>query len=255
MRAALHQGPKMFEAINRIASIPALDDLARSLWAGLASGELSEDAAQAISEAIEARRTHLRGTTRMKGQKAASGLPRPSKGHPRSPDREASIRRRRTLAASGLIPATIAARFTVGEAAALAVVAVEVMRRGHCVLCLDRIAALAGVSRTTAQTAFRIAARLGIISVTERRQPGWRSLPNIIRITDKSWAGWIAYRHRVQKTERHVEQEEHLKAVDKVSQQAPEDAFTVRSWHTGTCLNRSPDHARRRPAHQSRQSR
>ena len=252
MRAALHQGPKMFEAINRIASIPVLDDLARSLWAGLTSGELSEDAAQAISEAIEARRTHLHGMTRMKGQNAASGLPRPSKRHPRSPGREASIRRRRTLASSGLIPATIAARFTVGESAALAVVAVEVMRRGHCELCIDRIAALAGISRTTAQTAFRIAARLGIISVTERRQPGWRSLPNIIRIADKGWAGWVAWRGRVQKAEHHVEQEEHLKPVDKVSQQAPESAFPVRSWHNWTCLNRSPDHARRRQAHQPR---
>ena len=249
MRAALHQGPKMFEAINRIASIPVLDDIARSLWAGLASGELSEEAAQELAEAIQERRQAIRSPI---ATKAASGLPRPSKGHPRSPDREASIRRRRTLAASGLIPAAIAARFTVGEAAALAVVAVEVMRRGHCVLCLDRIAALAGVSRTTAQTAFRIAARLGIISVTERRQPGWRSLPNIIRIADRSWAGWIAYRHRVQKAERHVEQEENLKPVDKVSQPAPEAAFTVRSWHNGTCLNRSPDHARRRPAHQPR---
>jgi len=242
----------MIEAIRQDSSLHALDDLARSLWAGLASGELSEDAAQAISEAIEARRTHLRGMTRTKGQNAASGLPRPSKGHPRSPDREASIRRRRTLAASGLIPATIAARFTVGEAAALAVVAVEVMRRGHCVLCLDRIAALAGVSRTTAQTAFRIAARLGIISVTERRQPGWRSLPNIIRIADQSWAGWIAYRGRVQKAEHHVEPKNQMKLVEKLSQPTPESAFPVRSWHNGTCLNRSSDHARRRPAHQSR---
>lgn len=227
----------MLDMIGKVQAPEALDEIARQAWAGLASGQMTEEAAHAVAHAVEARRQAIRARF---AAKPPSGLPRATRKHPRSPDREASIRRRRTLAASGLIPAAIAARFTTGEAAALAVVAVEVMRRGRCALALDHIAALAGISRTTAQTAFRIAARLGIISVTERRQPGWRSLPNIIRIADKGWAGWIAYRGRVQKAPHHVEQMKNQKDVNNSPPSLMRREFPVCSWHAGAIDNRKP---------------
>jgi DNA-binding MurR/RpiR family transcriptional regulator len=49
----------------------------------------------------------------------------------------------------------IAASFTPGEQAALAVVAREVQARQVCVLPIDAIAALAGVSRSTVKNALR----------------------------------------------------------------------------------------------------
>ena len=72
---------------------------------------------------------------------------------PRSPDRRASIERRRRKAASGAMPPALAAKFTTGEAAVLAVIAREVQRSGRCEFYLDKICALAGVCRSTAQNA------------------------------------------------------------------------------------------------------
>src|SRR4028119_1668375 len=50
---------------------------------------------------------------------------------PRTP---ASVERRRSLASQGWFPPAIASRFTVGEQAALAVIAQEVARHGACSL-------------------------------------------------------------------------------------------------------------------------
>lgn len=222
----------MLDRIGKVHALEALDEIARQAWAGLASGQMSEEAAQAVAQAVEARRQAIKARF---AAKPPSSVPRARRSI-RSPDREASIRRRRTLAASGLIPAAIVARFTVGEAAALAVVAVEVMRRGRCALALDHIAALAGVSRTTAQNAFRLAARLGFIKVTERRQPGWRSRPNVITIMDAGWASWIAWRGRVQKAERHVEQGK--EQVENLPLPSKTDALRGCSRHIGPVQNR-----------------
>jgi hypothetical protein len=49
------------------------------------------------------------------------------------------------------------------EDAALAVVAQECRRHGRCELCVDAIAAAAGVRRTTAQNALRRARELGLV--------------------------------------------------------------------------------------------
>jgi hypothetical protein len=67
----------------------------------------------------------------------------------------ASIQRRRSLAASGPMPATLACRFTTGELAVLRIVADAVRDNGQCVKSIPEIAARAGVCRTTAQNAIR----------------------------------------------------------------------------------------------------
>jgi hypothetical protein len=56
------------------------------------------------------------------------------------------------------------------------VVAREVQRADRCELCLDKISALAGVSRSTTQNALHEARRLGLVTVTERRRRGAKSL-------------------------------------------------------------------------------
>jgi hypothetical protein len=85
------------------------------------------------------------------------------------PNRTAS--RSLGLAASGAVPGRIAAGFTQGEAAVLSVIGREVQRGGRCEMPLDKIAALAGVSRSTVQNALREARRVGLVTVTERRPP------------------------------------------------------------------------------------
>ena len=113
-------------------------------------------------------------------------IPRPA-----TYDRARSQERRRRLAYSGPMPARLAAYFTPGELAALRVIADEVRDHGKCDLPLGEIAARAGVGRTTVQNAIRVATRLGLVSVQERRQPGARSLSNIIRIVSAEWRSWI----------------------------------------------------------------
>ena len=83
------------------------------LWKAFAAGQVSEAEAQALSEAIEARRS----------------LPAPQKplqrrlgSRPRSP---ATMERRRRWAASGALPPALAARFTLAEVAVRAVIAVS----------------------------------------------------------------------------------------------------------------------------------
>src|SRR4051812_22718182 len=42
------------------------------------------------------------------------------------------------------------------------------------------------------QNAIREAARLGHLTVEERRREGRRNLPNVVRIISKEWTGWLA---------------------------------------------------------------
>ena len=42
------------------------------------------------------------------------------------------------------------------------------------------------------QNAIREAARLGLLTVEERRREGRRNLPNVVRIISKEWTGWLA---------------------------------------------------------------
>jgi len=109
----------------------------------------------------------------------------------RSPDREASRTRRRMLARDGRMPPGMRADYTEGEMAALTIIAGEVKRNGQCDFAIDKVAALAGVSRTTVQNAIREAIRLGHISKEERPVKGRKSLTNVIRIISREWLTWI----------------------------------------------------------------
>lgn len=190
---------------DMVRSLPLaeLDALVRGAWSAVGTGHLSEDTAQAITEAAQARRSAARVKGAVAQRKALSAFPTRRK-RTVSPDRQASIHRRRSLAASGMVPARIAAGFTVGEVAVLTAVAVEAMRGGRCELAIDHLAALAGVGRTTVQNAIRLAQRQGLIAVSERRRPGRPSLPNVVTVISQEWASWISRRGRVQKAEPHV---------------------------------------------------
>src|SRR3954464_11085095 len=53
------------------------------------------------------------------------------------------------------------------------------------------------------QNALREAARLGLLTIEERRREGRRNLPNVVRIVSKEWTTWLARGGR--STRPHVE--------------------------------------------------
>lgn len=115
---------------------------------------------------------------------------------PASPDAEASRRRKRVVGGPSELPEHVREHYTQGEQAALAVVVREVMKKGCCDLCLDQIAALAGVGRTTVQNALRKArdGEAPHVTVEERPRPGRKNLTNVIRIISKEWVDWLKRR-------------------------------------------------------------
>jgi hypothetical protein len=101
------------------------------------------------------------------------------------------MERRRSWAAAGRLPPTLAARFTLAEQSVLAVVAVEVAKKGQCTLTIGHLAALAGVSETTVRNALRAAEALKLIDIDRRRRTAWVSYPNTLKIVSKEWASWL----------------------------------------------------------------
>jgi hypothetical protein len=183
-----------------LAGHPAeIDEVLKEVWGHHFAGALTEDEAEVLDEAARARREAFqerRLETRPKT--APSSTPRASaRRRQRSPDRQASIERRRRLVASGPLPPPLAARFTWGEQAVMRIVGDECRAHGCCTLHIDAIAARAGVHRTTVQNALRKAQGRGevpgspIISVQERRRRGQQSLTNIIRIISREWLDWL----------------------------------------------------------------
>ena len=173
------------------ASLNQLDHLSRTIWQGHAAGAVDDDQAQLLAEQIHARRTVARATYKPVGIPLGRPSIFPPKRIQRSPDRARSIERRRTLAASGPMPPTLACRFTPGELAVVRIVADAVRANGQCVWPVDAIAARAGVCRSTAQNAIRQAAREGLVTVQERRREGRRNDYNIVRVISGEWLSWI----------------------------------------------------------------
>jgi hypothetical protein len=183
-----------------------LDDLSRDVWRALAAGMLTDNDAEHLAEIIHARRTVAR-TLEISGRALEGGSararswsyfppPRPPQG-PQS--RARSLVRRRRLAASGSLPPHLAARFTCGELAALRIVADQVRASGGkaivtgtCARTLPEIAARAGVSVSTARNAIRTAARLGLVTVEERRRHCAPNLANVVRIVSAEWLAWLS---------------------------------------------------------------
>ena len=162
-----------------------LSRLAEGLWKSYAAGAIPEDEAQALAEAIEAR----------KSIPVVQAQPRRVGSRPRSPE---SMERRRRWTSSGWLPPHLAARFTMAENAVLSVVAAQVARHARCTLSLDHIAALAGVSRSTVKTALREARVLGFLTIEHRPSRPFRHETNVIKVTSPEWRSWLSFRRSSQ---------------------------------------------------------
>src|SRR5215213_4821248 len=183
---------QMAAAIDGARTLTRLDHLSRSLWQGLAAGAVADDDAQALAERLHARRSVLRGEIKPVGIPVGRPSIFPPRRSQRAPQRPVAIARRRHLAASGPMPPGLACKFTVSELAVLRIVGDEVRQHDQCDRCVDEIAARAGVCRSMVKNAIREAARLGLLTVQERRREGRRNLPNVVRIVSKEWTSWLA---------------------------------------------------------------
>lgn len=176
----------MAEMIGR-AHGAALDAVTRALWAAVATGQISDEDAGRLSTAIEARRALGKVVGSLKTFQPPTLASKPQ----RPPERSVAIERRRRLATSGVMPPALCARFTTGELAVLRIVVDEFTARQVCAICIDAIAARAGVSRTLVKGALKQARRLGMLKVRERRRTGAKSLPNVVTVVDREWLAWI----------------------------------------------------------------
>ena len=166
-----------------------LPELSAAVWKGFAAGAVSEDEAQGLAELIEARKAA--GLIQM------DEAPRRRVGsRPRSP---ASLDRRRAWTGSGWMPPAIAARFTMGEAAAVGVIVAEIANRGRCELPIGAIAARAGVCATIVRNALRQARTLGLLHVEERRIARDRNRSNVVTIVSRELELWVRTRARVER--------------------------------------------------------
>lgn len=183
------------------ATAPAdLDGIARALWLGYGEGKIGDDDAAFLQSYIDRRRPPPSNTShtapghpigKLAGRLGLRSSRFTPRQHPRSPDRKASRDRRRTLGGSAVMPPDLRQHYTEGQRAVLTIVAGEVKHHGTCDLPIDKIAALAGVCRTTVQTTLHEARRLFHIRITERPQPGRKHLTNVVEIIAPEWVTWI----------------------------------------------------------------
>jgi len=156
-----------------------LPEIRSALYKAFAAGQITEAEAEELDTFINAKA-------------AIPALEKPVQrrlgSRPRS---SASMERRRSWAASGRLPARLAAGFTLAEQAVLNMIATEVQKRGACRLTVGHIAALAGVSESTVRNAIREAKALGLLMVEESRRTAWMNNPNKITILSKEWASWL----------------------------------------------------------------
>jgi hypothetical protein len=172
-----------------IANPDELDGIVRNIWADHTHGLLTENDVETLDETARARRETF-AETRPKLPAPGNNSPRATARRPRSHNRQASLERRRRLGNRAL-PDILAAKFTTGEKAVLAVVGQAVRERGTCNLSNGEIAGRAGVCIRLAQQTIRRAEGLGLLTVRERRLSAFRNDTNIISVIDYGWRCWL----------------------------------------------------------------
>src|SRR6478752_3457777 len=133
-------------AIERAAR-NQLDGLFSQVSRALGAGSLADDRAQQLYELIEQRR----GPVYRVVEKPSTAMPRhfiQRSPEQRSPNRRASLLRRREHAATGPLPPNLAKGFTTGELAVLKVISDEYLAHGVSDRSRNEIGARAGVSQT-----------------------------------------------------------------------------------------------------------
>ena len=201
---------EMWRAVEA-ATPDRLGEVASAVWKAYGAGGLTDEQAEQLDGLLNARRGAARAApVRVQALSVAAaqiapavappprgeGAP-PAVAHHRTgsrPRSAESVVRRRRWAAAGFLPPKVAAGFTLGEQAVLAVVGKQLAVRGTCTLAVGAIAALAGVGESTVRRALRQAALVGLVTVEARRITGFRNDTNVVRIASADWAAWLRLR-------------------------------------------------------------
>lgn len=185
------------EKVILAASFEQLEGAVRRIWAGRLDGSFTEDDAEYLHSIACRRRPPHAGNQHLQIASFGQGLVRrvskfKPRQHERSPDKQKSRERRRSLAGSGALPSEIRKFYTEGQRAVLTIIALEIKNgNGACTFPVGKIAAKAGVCRTTVQSTLHEASRLGHIWVQERKRSGRKNLTNIVTVTSFEWKKWI----------------------------------------------------------------
>jgi hypothetical protein len=153
------------------------------VYLALAAGQIDEATAERLDAAL---RLPARQATSNTKPFRFSRPPRQ-----RSPDREASMRRRRTLAATWSLPPSMAAKLTVSEQAYCRLLADDYAAEGLTNASHSEMAARVGCCIETIKRAQKILRRLGWIAVQIRPRRGLKHLTNVVRIVSPEWITWI----------------------------------------------------------------
>ena len=189
-------GALFYDQINASLDNNQLDNVHRSLSVLWGDGRLSDADAEFLYAAIDKRRARSIRTApgfakpllgNLRGRVSVF----PAKRYQRSPDRKASRARQRMFGGAGSLPPQMREHYTQCERAVLSVVALEIKKTGNCDWCIDKIAALAGVSKSTAKNALREARVQGHLRCIERKVPGRKNLTNLYTIAAREWLAWI----------------------------------------------------------------
>ncbi|MCJ2116700.1 hypothetical protein MKK65_08980 [Methylobacterium sp. J-001] len=204
----------IFEEMRRAVEATAPDrlgEVAAAVWKAYGAGGLTDAEAEQLDGLLAARRRVAQAMpTRALTLAAACAQVVPAATPPQQGERTALVRahhrtgsrprspesmgRRRRWAASGYVPPKLAAGFTAGEQAVLAVVGKEIATKGRCTLAVGHIAALAGVSATTVRRAMRQATLVGLVAIEARRVTRFRNDTNRITMASHEWAAWLRLR-------------------------------------------------------------
>jgi hypothetical protein len=168
------------------------DQFITDIWKACRDGKISFEQAGQIQEHLSNRpsssadKDHLRKITKTPRRRAGTHFP--PRRHQVSPDRLASLEKRRGLGSrtEALIPEHIPIQFSEAKRAVLMVIAKELVRAA-CNLPIDKIAWLAGVCARTVQNTLAELKRFGLVRVLERRVPGGKSQTNIVTVVDAAW--------------------------------------------------------------------
>jgi hypothetical protein len=170
------------------------DQMSRDVWRAHGAGQLSDDQAQELAEQIQKRRPAVAGALKSIGGPPVAPKRYTIQRSPeqRSPDRQASIERRRKNASRDMFPPQLDALFTTSERSILIVVAAEWLAHGVCDLSRNEIASRAGVSHSMVKRTMQYAeVDLGLFSIERRPRSGRKHLTNITRIIRADWIDWL----------------------------------------------------------------
>ena len=203
--------PRFFGQIAAATERMQLFYLRSELYRIVGNGELDDDIARRLEDATYEREAALFGPKRPPdalgearaddhAELAATFRPRskfPARRHIASPDREKSRMRRRRNGLSRSMPDQMAERYSEALRSVAHVIADEHLIKGQCTLPNDKIAALAGVCRSTVRNHRKAAVNRDEIQVIERPNRGRPNDTNIIRIVDPAWLRWLKKRAKM----------------------------------------------------------